>query len=214
MADVGFISDAALATLKRLQQKRPAAERCELCSLPLAEEARHAHLLEPQERRILCACDACAFLFQGSEGRYRRIPRDVCFLADCGLDDLLWESLSIPISLAFFFYSTVAQRPVAFYPSPGGATESLLNLEAWGEIAASHPRLQQMQPDVEAFLVNRLASPPGYYIVPIDRCYELAGIVRKHWEGFTGGDAVWREIGVFFAALRQEAIPAVGARCA
>lgn len=204
MGETAVISEASLAALQRLRQKRPAPARCELCSLPL--EDRHTHLLEPKERRILCSCEPCAFLFQDGAGRYRRIPRDAFFLADLTLDDLQWEALSIPINLAFFFFSSAAARAVAYYPSPGGATESLLNLEAWQEIAAAHSRLQQMLPDVEAFLVNRLASPPEYYVVPIDRCYELAGLVRKHWEGFTGGDKVWSEIGGFFAALRQEAI--------
>ena len=42
-------------------RKRRAAERCELCSAPLAHE--HQHLIEPQTRRLVCACDPCALLF-------------------------------------------------------------------------------------------------------------------------------------------------------
>jgi hypothetical protein len=119
---------------------------------------------------------------------------------------LQWEALSIPINLAFFFFSAAANRTLAFYPSAGGATESLLDLAAWNEIAAAHPRIQQMQRDVEALLVNRLADPPEYYIAPIDRCYELTGIVRKQWKGFTGGDEVWKAIADFFTTLRDEAV--------
>jgi hypothetical protein len=198
------ISDASLMALKRLRRKQSSTEWCELCARAL--EGRHAHLLDPQARRILCACDPCAFLFQDGAGRYRRVPRDSFFLSDLALDNLQWESLSIPVNLAFFFFSSPAKRVVAYYPSPGGATESLLTLEAWEGIASAHSRVGQMQPDVEALLVNRVASPPDYYIVPIDRCYELSGIVRKHWQGFTGGDDVWREVANFFAALRSEAV--------
>lgn len=187
-----------------MRQKSPVFERCELCALPL--ESRHSHLLEPKERKILCSCEACAVLFQEGAGRYRRIPHDAFALSGFELPELLWEALSIPISLAFFFYSTAAQRTVAFYPSPGGATESLLELSAWNEITAAHPRLRSLAADVEAFLVNRLATPHEYYVVPIDRCYELAGIVKKYWRGFTGGDEIWREIGTFFSDLQGEAI--------
>ena len=204
MTKAANISDASLMALKRLRRKQSSTEWCELCARAL--EGRHAHLLDPQARRILCACDPCAFLFQDGAGRYRRVPRDSFFLSDIALDNLQWEALSIPVNLAFFFFSSPAKRVVAYYPSPGGATESLLTLEAWEGIAAAHSRIGQMQPDVEALLVNRVASPPDYYIVPIDRCYELSGIVRKHWQGFTGGDDVWREVANFFAALRSEAV--------
>ena len=198
------ISGAALDTLKRLQQRRPAQERCELCALALEE--RHAHLLEPRERRIVCSCSACAFLFQEPGRRYRRIPPDAYFLAGFTLEDLQWEALAIPINLAFLFFSSVANRAVAYYPSPAGAMESSLEIEGWGQIITRHPRLQQMVTDVEALLVNRLATPHEYYIAPIDRCYELAGIVRTRWSGFTGGDKVWNEIGRFFSMLRQQSI--------
>jgi len=211
MAEPGYISEASLAALKRLRQRPAPPERCELCALPLEE--RHAHLFEPKERRILCACEACAFLFQDENAvRYRRVPRDAYVLADFALDDLQWEALSIPISLAFFFHSSTTNRVAAYYPSPAGATESLLNLEAWEEIAGAYPRLREMQPDVEALLVNRLSPEREYYIVPIDRCYELAGIVRKHWQGFTGGDDVWREVDAFFGRLRSESLTVGAAR--
>lgn len=204
MPEAGHIPEAPLSVLKRLRERRPPEERCELCALPLP--SRHAHLMDPKERRLLCSCDACALLFQDGYGRYRRIPRDAYYLADFHLDELQWEALAIPINLAFFFFSTTANRTLAFYPSTGGATESLLDLAAWNQIAAAHPRIQEMQPDVEALLINRLANPPEYYVSPIDRCYELTGIVRKQWSGFTGGDAVWKAIAEFFTTLRNEAV--------
>ena len=42
-----------------------AVEHCELCSACLAQE--HPHLVELVSRQILCACDACAMLFDGME---------------------------------------------------------------------------------------------------------------------------------------------------
>ena len=41
--------------------------------------------------------------------------------------------------MAFFFHNSVLGRIVAQYPSPAGATESLLDLAAWDAIAAANP---------------------------------------------------------------------------
>jgi hypothetical protein len=41
--------------------------------------------------------------------------------------------------------------------------------------------------------------------VPVDRCYELVGIVRQSWVGFHGGADVWVRVGAFFAELDGEA---------
>jgi hypothetical protein len=118
-----------------------------------------------------------------------------------------WESLSVPINLAFFFHSTPAGRVVAFYPSPAGATESLLPLESWQELIVVNPILQTMQADCEALLVNRCGERHDYFLVPIDKCYELVGVIRMKWTGLSGGTEVWREIARFFEKLRDKAIP-------
>ncbi|MGH9406966.1 MAG: DUF5947 family protein [Terriglobia bacterium] len=195
-------SDArALARLRQAWSARRNLERCEFCACEI--QHAHAHLIEPLARLIVCSCDACALLFEGDTGRFRRIPRDVVRFMDLRIETE-WQALSIPTGLAFFFFSTAAGRFIALYPSPAGATEAALALEGWEEIAARHPRLQRMKPDVEALLVNRVSNPAEYYLAPIDRCYELTGSLRKHWRGFTGGDDVWQEVGRFFDRLRQE----------
>jgi hypothetical protein len=91
---------------------------------------------------------------------------------------------------------------VAFYPSPAGATESLIGLDSWGSIERENPVLGELQPDVEALLVYRVASVREHYRVSIDHCYRLVGLVRVHWRGFSGGAQAWEEIGRFFVALR------------
>lgn len=145
------------------------------------------------------------------------MPRDARQLADFQLTDAQWDSLLIPINMAFFFHSTPAGHVMAVYPSPAGATESLLTLESWADLVAANPLLGQMRPDVEALLVKRLAighvgnsgqSEAEYFLAPIDKCYELTGLIRKHWRGFTGGTEVWNAIDDFFARLRQLSISA------
>ena len=48
----------------------------------------------------------------------------------------------------------------------------------------------------------------GHWIVPIDECYALVGLIRTRWRGLTGGAEVWGEIGRFFEELDRRAKPA------
>jgi hypothetical protein len=105
--------------------------------------------------------------------------------------------------MAFFFTNSAEGRTVAFYPSPAGATESLLSLEAWTDLLAAIPALADLQPDVEALLVHKSDSGFECFAVPIDACYQLVGLVRMHWQGFDGGEEAWAAIHQFFAGLRE-----------
>lgn len=205
----------AFNTLRRFAREEAPREadeqHCELCSERIAP-SRHRHLLEMPERRVVCACDACALLFQDdrasafSTSEYKLIPRDARPLLDFRMTDVQWNRLSLPINMAFFVRSTSegeggSDEVSAFYPSPAGATESLLSMEAWDAIVAENPVLERMKPDVEALLVNRVDGAADYYLAPIDVCYELVGLIRLHWRGFSGGETVWAEIGRFFDRL-------------
>jgi Family of unknown function (DUF5947) len=112
----------------------------------------------------------------------------------------------IPIGLAFLMRSSVTDGVVAFYPSPAGATESELSLEAWEQLVAANPVLEELDPDAEALIVNRLATPPQYVIAPIDTCYALVGLIKSRWEGISGGDALERAVPEFFDAIRARAV--------
>jgi len=191
-----------LAALQQFVRKpRIETEVCELCAAPLASV--HDHLLEVEKRNVVCACNPCAILFGGSaRQRYRRIPRDVRRLNDFSMDDHEWESLLIPINLAFFTHNTPRGRVVANYPSPGGIMASSLDIEYWSVIAEHNPVLKSFSPDVEALLVNRIAAPQ-YYRAPVDQCFRLVGTLRRHWRGLSGGSEVWKQIDVFFQELNE-----------
>jgi Family of unknown function (DUF5947) len=200
--------DDAFAALRQFVRKRRAAECCEMCSSELPAE--HQHLIDPAARKLICACDACAILFSGQAStKYRRVPRRIRFLPDFRMTEAQWESLMIPIEMAFFFKSDGPGKVNALYPGPAGATESLLSLETWTDVELDNPALREMEPEVEALLANRVGATRGvaaqYYIVPIDECYKLVGLIRLHWHGLSGGTEVWREVGKFFSSLNERA---------
>ncbi|MDQ2842477.1 MAG: DUF5947 family protein [Acidobacteriota bacterium] len=195
------MTPAPVAALRRFVPARESKEKCDACGAGLPLE--HVHQFDPKTRLIRCACDSCAVLYRGT---YRDIPKEVRALPDFNITDAQWDDLLIPISLAFFTYNSAAARVVALYPGPAGASESLLRLDAWEDIAAANPELLRLQPDVEALLVNRVGFTREYFIVPIDECYKLVGIIRTRWSGLSGGAAVWGEIARFFDQLRRASL--------
>jgi hypothetical protein len=197
---------ARLPGLRGFIRERAPAERCELCSAELSPHPHHEHLFEPSSRQIHCSCTPCAILFPvEAEKRYRRVPRRLWYLQGFAMSDAQWESLAIPVNMAFLHTSAPAGTIRAFYPSPAGATESMLTLEGWDEMVAENPILSRMVPDVEALLVNRVGGARDHYLAPIDKCFELVGLIRISWRGLSGGQEVWERIDTFFAELRNAA---------
>lgn len=198
---------SSFGVLRQFVRRPSLLERCELCSKELA--ASHQHLLEPANRKLVCACDACAILFGSLGQKYKRVPRRIRALAGFQMTDAQWDGLMMPINMAFFFKSTPQGRVIALYPSPAGATESLLSFDTWDEIERENPALLEMEADVEALLVNRIGhargfAKPEYYVVPIDECFKLVGLIRSRWQGLSGGAEAWREIGQFFTGLGEK----------
>jgi hypothetical protein len=187
------------------RNKRDHHGSCGLCSAALADD--HRHVLERGTRKPTCSCDACAILLTApADGRYRRIPRRVSALAGFRMDESTWLALGVPVALAFFTKSEPAPAViVACYPGPAGAVEAVIDEQAWATVVAENPALGELEPEVEALLVNRLEPGPEYYRVPIDECFRLVGSVRSNWQGISGGRAVSAAVAEFFASLRKAA---------
>ena len=173
-------------------EREAGMEQCELCGAPIPAE--HRHVLEVPTRDIKCACRPCSLLFDRTE-RLKLIPTDVYALDDSVLDDLAWAQLRLPVDIAFFFRTGAGVK--AYYPSPMGPTESLLTVEI--------PLLETLAEDVEALLVDRVRGAHRTWIVPVDVCYALVGLIRTHWRGLTGGAQVWRELERFYEGLDRRA---------
>lgn len=207
----GARSVAPVGALRRFAQKREpervpvAVEHCELCSEAIPTE--HRHLLDLSSQALVCACQACLFLFheEGAGGRkYRLVPRRYVALPDFQMTDQQWDELMIPVNMAFIFRSSESKRVMAFYPSPAGATESLLDLDGWEMLLNNNPILQELEADVEALLINRVQNAREHYIVPIDACYQLVGLIRVSWKGLSGGTEAREAIAAFFETIRTK----------
>ena len=182
--------------------------RCEMCAEPIDEW--HGHVVDLEGRGLMCTCRGCAMLFStpgAGKGRFKKVPERYRHAANVPLAEMTWDSIGIPVGMAFFFTNTAMGRTVAFYPSPAGATESLLSLDAWADLLGAIPDLGDLQPDVEALLVRKQEKGFEFFVVPIDACYELVGLVRMYWKGFDGGEEAWKAINEFFSGLRERSEP-------
>ncbi|MES1194119.1 MAG: DUF5947 family protein, partial [Solirubrobacterales bacterium] len=179
-----------------------AAGICELCPIGIGEQ--HRHLLDLQQRRIVCVCETCWSLRSG-DPQFRPPGTRTLWLKDFNLPDEVWAAFQIPIGLAFLMRSSVTGGVIALYPSPAGATESELELTAWDTLCAANPVLDRLEPDAEALIVDRTSREHRYAIVGIDRCYALVGLVKERWSGITGGPGVSIAIAGFFEELRGRA---------
>ncbi len=193
-------------------------EKCELCATVIPAE--HGHLADLETSSLMCACRACYLLFTRPEagrgpeamrGRYRAIPDRYLTDPDHPMSTSEWDGLEIPVGLAFFLRDSGTGNVTGFYPSPAGATECRLDLQAWNELTAAHPLLAEAEPDVEAILISR-PNPRAEeeravetFVVPIDACYELAGRMRLYWRGFDGGSEANASIADFLDKVRTRA---------
>ena len=202
------MTNAVLAKLRAFVAGTP-VEECELCAQTISVE--HEHLLEPEARRVFCACGACAQQVveeprdERKSARYLRVQRGAARLTELDFDDAIWAELSIPVGLAFFTMRSRTGEVVATFPGRAGLIEAFVPLRAYSELERRFPVLKGIAPDVEALLVRRTLRHQDYFRVSIDHCYELVGLLR-------GSDAPLStpELAVvqtFFTGLDDQADP-------
>lgn len=198
-------NSSIITKLRKIVKPLPEVEveKCSFCGRRLAED--HRHLVDLSVMKFMCTCEMC-MITMPAKGNYKPLPQRYLQLEDFNLPDELWAYFLIPVNMAFFVMSTVRQGTVAYYPAPTGATESKLKMEPWQELQLLNPILNDLTPDLEAFLINRLEDSNQYFIVPVDICYKLIGMIRIAWKGIFGGTEVNKVINNFFKELNERSI--------
>lgn len=157
---------------------------CEVCGCTIGSD--HDHAADVAERRLLCVCRPC-HLSLNANGRYRSLPDRAEQVADLSEQPTWWVDLELPVELVFFIRSAATGGVTAFYPGTAGVVESALAIDELPVAVAD---------DVEALLIRNTVRFQAWR-VPVDRCYELAGLL-KH--GPRGVPPVART-GAFFDSL-------------
>ena len=167
-----MISSSLVSKLRKITTPvaEPETERCHFCGSVLPAE--HRHLADIAQMKFICTCEMC-LIKNADVGSYTPLPQRFLHLENFVMSDQLWSDFLIPVNMAFFIKSTIKQGTIAYYPAPTGATESKLKMHAWNNLVESNAILNELMPDLEALLVNRLQDEGQYYIVPVDSCYQL-----------------------------------------
>jgi len=201
-----MVSSSLIGKLRKIATpaREVDVERCNFCGTILTPD--HRHLVDLSAMKFICTCEMC-MITNAENGKYKPLPQRYLQLEDFNMSDSLWSDFLIPVNMAFFVNSTAKQGTVAYYPAPTGATESKLKMEAWNNLVIVNPVLKDLTNDLEALLVNRLGDKGQYFIVPIDSCYKLIGMIRIAWKGIFGGKEVNDIIDKFFDELKEKATP-------
>ena len=201
-----MVSSSLIGKLRKIAAPVPEVdvERCNFCGTMLPSD--HRHLVDLSGMKFICTCEMC-MITNAENGKYKPLPQRYLQLEDFNMSDSLWSDFLIPVNMAFFVASTLRDGTVAYYPAPTGATESKLKMEPWNKLVQLNSLLNELMPDLEALLVNRLDDEGQYYIVPIDSCYKLIGMIRIAWKGIFGGKEVNDIINQFFSELKEKSLP-------
>jgi hypothetical protein len=163
--------------------------------------------MSPTTRRIVCVCPRCAaWLGQQDDRSLQPVPCVAREIRGFRLTASQWRALSLPIGLAFCYWSSLDRAAVALYPTAAGPVESLLPDDAWAAVVAHNPALGEMHADVEGLLLLHVATTahptPAYFVAPVDAYYRLIGIIRAYWQGEDGGPDLWQQIDLFLIGIR------------
>jgi hypothetical protein len=190
-----------------------AGPRCGVCDAVIGRV--HRHLLAVAGRALVCGCADCharpdSDRHRADPDRYLAVPdrylavpdRYLEFAGDV-LDAATWDELRVPAGLAFVSRPAAGAGLVVCGPALGRTTEAELPEPVWERLVERHPSFAVLRPGVEALLLRRA----GCFLVPIDACLELAGMLRTSWRGFDGGPAGAGSLASFFARVRARCQP-------
>lgn len=182
-----------------------------MCAAPLAGEEQR-HLLDLIHHTFLSICNGCALAFGprgANAGTYRLVPTRHLALLDFQGTNELGTGPERWGKVAYLLRSSEAGRILILSLDPAGVRESTFDLECWRTLLKANPLLDSLEPDVEALLINRSAQPPSSYIVPIDTCSRLLGLLSRCQQNQKREQEIWEAIEAFFAEIQAEASPTI-----
>ena len=200
---VGGARDAGrrLRLAAALARRRPRAEAGARALRPVrrADPARStATCSTSTTRELMCACRACSILFDrgaAGGGHYRLVPDRRLRLDGFELDDARVGGPAHPGRHGVLLPQHAGGARGRLLPEPDGRDRVAARARRLGDARGRRTRCcATIEPDVEALLVNRARGARQHWLVPIDDCYELVGLIRTRWRGLTGGKEVWEEI--------------------
>src|ERR1700741_3839578 len=91
----------------------PKEQLCELCRGPAG--LLHSHVVDLEARRLLCKCRPCYLLFthSGAGAGGFRMGTELYLRVRSSLSDAPWESLQIPVGIAFVIRNSKQDRTIA-----------------------------------------------------------------------------------------------------
>ena len=140
---------------------------------------------------------------------YRLIPTRHLALLDFQVTGELWTGPGQSRKIVYLLRSSEARCVLAVYLDPAGIQESVLDLESWKMLLTRNPLLDSLEPDVEVLLINRMEQAPACFIVPIDTCSRLTGLLTARLRGMESSRKLWRAIDAFFADMQATASPTI-----
>ena len=151
----------ALRQFTRSRSAVRAPSNAASCAVPSLHHD-HPHLVELAKRQTPLRLRRLRHPLQRTgDARYKRVSRSSRFLPNFQMTDGQWDSLMIPINMAFLFHTSLENRVVALYPSPPVQPNPCCHSSLDGNRRAKPGTASTWKPDVEALLVNRVGHARG-----------------------------------------------------
>ena len=126
-------------------------------SAALALAAGHGHVVDVEQRRLMCTCRPCYLLFTHPGAAGGQVPLGIRALSAhrSWRSALAMDGLQIPVGMVFYLRNSQIGRCRRFIPVPPGRRNRGLPVETWDEMVQANPVLATLEPDVEALLISR-----------------------------------------------------------
>ena len=181
--------DAARSRLAPAGAPRPAsARRRSSAARCAARRSRRSTATCSTSTRASCCAPAAP---ARSSSTARRRPTGTggsCPTAGCGSTtsrSTTWPGRSCACRSTSPSSSTArpSERVMAYYPGPMGATESLLRPRGVARARAGQPGAASSSPTSRRCSSTARSARAEQWIVPIDECLRLVGVIRTRWRG-------------------------------